>query len=218
MASESVTKAKFSPEVTELQFDEGVRPARRAHFLDTARLGLTVLSLLLGIVIIGTSADALIIFNRTYDDTFALWPPSLSVGPNLAIAASGVIIVLSSTVAIIASRIGFIRNRPLIYTILSILGAGVSLLVALIATIIFYARNASDTIDTLQSWSCRWADVDMDSEPHFGKLCHETKVALYMTVIMIPLQVIVIGLGIVATISRKKDAAMRQRKGSPDLS
>lgn len=93
------------------------------------------------------------------------------------------------------------------------------LIVVLVATAFYYSVNTSDSVDTLQSWSCRWVDIDMDDEPHFDKVCKETQAALYLTIIMIPLEVIVLALGGLGFLNEKKARnAMADRKSSPTLS
>jgi hypothetical protein len=63
----------------------------------------------------------------------------------------------------------------------------------------------------------------MPVEPHFGTLCKESETGLYMAIIMIPLQVIALGLAAAGIVAAKKVLAMDveelgQRKASPALS
>lgn len=78
---------------------------------------------------------------------------------------------------------------------------------ALIAMIFFYAINASITVDTLQSWSCRWQAVNMTQKPHFSTLCRQSKGGVVLSVILVPLELIVL---VVAAYQLKVErAAMR---------
>ena len=83
------------------------------------------------------------------------------------------------------------------------LGSGLALVAAITATALYYAVNNSRTVDTLQSWTCRWAHVSMDTAPHWGSLCAESKTALYLTVLMVPLEVFALG-GLVTGLGKKK--------------
>jgi hypothetical protein len=49
-------------------------------------------------------------------------------------------------------------------------------------------------------------------------LCKESKVALYLTVMIIPLQVLVLGTVAFGVFAEKKSQVGAQRKGSPALS
>ena len=71
--------------------------------------------------------------------------------------------------------------------------AVLSLIAALIAICFFYAVNASETADTLLSWSCQWRNVAMTSRPHFGTLCRQSRAAVNLSIVLVPLQVVVLG-------------------------
>jgi hypothetical protein len=63
----------------------------------------------------------------------------------------------------------------------------------------------------------------MDVKPHWGTLCKESKVALYLSVMMIPLQLLVLGTVVVGFLGRVKGWVVGRkvegdRKGSPALS
>ncbi len=62
----------------------------------------------------------------------------------------------------------------------------VGLIVAVIAMAFFYTINASDTVDTLLSWSCRWAPLNMAEHPKFGTLCKESWAGVYLSILLIP--------------------------------
>lgn len=53
---------------------------------------------------------------------------------------------------------------------------------------LFYAVNASSTVDSLQSWTCRWKDVPMRTQPHFGTLCKQSQAGVVLTVLLVPLE------------------------------
>jgi hypothetical protein len=58
----------------------------------------------------------------------------------------------------------------------------------------------------------------MTVQPHWDMLCKESKVALYLTVMIIPLQVLVLGTVVFGVFAEKKSQVGAQRKGSPALS
>ncbi len=69
----------------------------------------------------------------------------------------------------------------------------VGLVGALVAMSLFYAVNASTKVDSIQSWSCRWDGVSMDMHPHFGALCKESKAALTLATLLVPVEALIIG-------------------------
>lgn len=58
----------------------------------------------------------------------------------------------------------------------------------------------------------------MDVKPHWNSLCKESKAALYLTVMIIPLQVFVLGTAAWGALAQKKQTVAHERKGSPALS
>jgi hypothetical protein len=89
-----------------------------------------------------------------------------------------------------------LRDRTIVLTAATFVAPIVALAAAVIAMTYFYAVNASDEVDTVQSWSCRWRAVAMQTRPHFGTLCKQSKVGLALSVFLIPLEVIVLGVAL----------------------
>ena len=58
----------------------------------------------------------------------------------------------------------------------------------------------------------------MDTKPHWNTLCKESKVALYLTVMWIPLEVLVLGAAAFGSKKEKKSTFAVERKGSPAMS
>lgn len=78
--------------------------------------------------------------------------------------------------------------------------------------------NASESIDTLLSWSCQWRNVVMNSRPHFGTLCRQSRAAVDLSTVLVPLQVVVLGIaGWQAGVGRAVRGIIGN-KGSPLLS
>ncbi|KAJ0316793.1 hypothetical protein COL5a_011416 [Colletotrichum fioriniae] len=158
--------------------------ARLLKTVDTARVSLTAVALLMSITILGTSADALAVYDATHVPAgfmLPLWPDAFDL---LAVPSVG-------------------------------------LVASIIAMSFFYSINASITVDTLQSWSCRWSDVVMMTRPHFGTLCKQSKAGLYLSILLIPIEAIIMGMGgyqmmLERNISKTNRVVLEQRKaGSP---
>lgn len=60
--------------------------------------------------------------------------------------------------------------------------------------------------------------MPMTSAPHWGALCKESKAALYLTVMIIPLEVLVMATSVWVSSAEKKQLIARERKGSPAMS
>ncbi|KAI9050207.1 hypothetical protein LZ554_006348 [Drepanopeziza brunnea f. sp. 'monogermtubi'] len=211
----------------ELHFDtsEYESPTfERQHKADSARLvglGLTVLALLSSIVVVGTAGDTLGVYNKTTlgsEFHLSLWPTDFDLRPTVALVTCGIIIMLSSIAFLVATQIPAIKNIHIVSTSVSYLAPTISLIASLIATSFFYGVNASNTTSSLQSWSCQWSSIDMHVQPHWSSLCKQSKVALYLTVMMIPLQVFVLGTAAWGALAAKKESVQHERMESPATS
>ena len=99
----------------------------------------------------------------------------------------------------------------------------VSFVVAMVAMILFYSVNGSKSVDTIQSWTCRWRDVAMLTQPYFGTLCSQSEAGLALSVLLVPLEAVVIGVAAFQLFVQKKLDAMvierqMQKQSSPALS
>jgi hypothetical protein len=111
-----------------------------------------------------------------------------------------------------------LRNKTIGHTSITFAAPFISLAAALIAIIFFYAVNASDTVDTFLSWTCRWKSVSMSQQPHWGMLCRESWAGLYLSILLIPVEAIALGLaGYQLKVERHTNAYARARKGSPAM-
>lgn len=110
-----------------------------------------------------------------------------------------------------------LRNQTYVHTPLTFATPFVSFTAVMISMIFFYAVNSSITDDTLQSWSCQWGFASMSARPHFSTLCNESRTALYLSVILVPVELIVLTIaGYQSTLERKSISAPSPRKsGSP---
>jgi hypothetical protein len=206
----------FSPEYHESsQFDHNERQPGPSRVLEAGRMGLSILAFVAAIVILGTSAHNLKIYNDTHvpnDYLLPLWPFDFNLGPSIALVACGTLM----TVAAAASL--QLRYNTSVHTLLTLGSAFVGLVSAIVATSFFYGINASSTSATIQSWSCHWSDVKMTIEPDFNRICKQAEAGLYLTVMMIPLFALIGVVGIMAVVHDKKVGMINAMKGSPALS
>ncbi|TEA19269.1 hypothetical protein C8034_v000717 [Colletotrichum sidae] len=197
---------------------------RLLRTVDAARVGLTTLALVAAITILGVSADALAVYDATHvPATFLLplWPDDFDLRPTVALVVGSSIILVANGTSIVAARSQSLRERALIRSSVIVAAPAIGLVAAVVAISFFYSINASTTVDTLQSWSCRWSEVAMMSRPHFGTLCKQSKAGLYLSILMVPIQTIILGAGGYQTIlemnlSRTAGVVQERRKsGSP---
>ncbi|GKT53347.1 hypothetical protein ColTof4_05528 [Colletotrichum tofieldiae] len=198
--------------------------ARILKAVDTVRVSLTALALLASITVIGVSADALAVYDATHVPAhylLPLWPDAFDLRPTVALVVGSSIIIIANIVSLLFSRVQSLRGQTLIHNSLAVAAPAVGLVASIIAMSFFYSINASITVDTLQSWSCRWSEVVMVTRPHFGTLCKQSKAGLYLSVLLLPIEAIVLGAGVYQMIlqrnvSRTSRVVQERRKsGSP---
>ncbi|TVY21818.1 hypothetical protein LARI1_G000236 [Lachnellula arida] len=219
--------ATFKPGFTS-EFNEFEAPdaghqknAKTARLVESARLALTALALCSSIAILGTSGDTLSVFNTTHlsnDSILSLWPAKFDLRPTVALVVCSAIVVFASALSLAASKVSAVRNKPLIHSSISFLAPTVCLIAGLVGTSFFYGVNSSNSVSSLQSWSCQWSSINMSVKPYWSTLCKESKVALYLTVMLIPLEVIILGTVAFGAFVEKKQVVYHERKGSPAMS
>lgn len=100
---------KFSPEHHESsEFEDNERNAGPSRLLEAVRLGLTVIGFFIAIVIVGTSANNLQIYNQTHlseEFQLPLWPFDFNLGPTIALVACGAIMMGSSITSLLVSKV-----------------------------------------------------------------------------------------------------------------
>ncbi|KAI2623869.1 hypothetical protein GGS26DRAFT_212476 [Hypomontagnella submonticulosa] len=193
---------------------------KKLRLVDSARIGLTVFSLLCGLTVLGTSGDTLAVYNTTHlssDFHLPLWPDQFDLRPTVALVVGSSILVIANIVSLLFSKVKVLRNRTSVHTSLSFVAPFFGFTAVMIGMIFFYAVNASTTNDTLQSWSCQWGYASMDAKPHFGTLCKESQTALYLSVILVPIELIVLTVAGYQSILERKAVAFipSHKSGSP---
>lgn len=212
---------------------------------DSVRIGLTLVALLMGISILGVSADTLAVYDNTHvsrEYLLPLWPAEFNLRPTVALVVGSSIVILANTASLLSSKVQSVsRNPPIrrvfshdhtaftnsryhvqlrskvtVHTSVAFAAPFVGLAAAVISMIFFYAVNASTTEDTLLSWTCRWKAVPMLQRPHFGTLCKESYAGLYMAILLIPLEALVLAVaGWQMKLERYTTAYANARKNTP---
>ncbi|KAI1489179.1 hypothetical protein F5X96DRAFT_670910 [Biscogniauxia mediterranea] len=190
MSSENKGPASTS----DFEVDPRLEQLRRIHLIDNVRVSFTSLALLCGLAVLGTSGDTLAVYNATHVSNnfhLPLWPDQFDLRPTIALVVGGVVVVFANAVSLLFSKVQVLRGQALIHTPLTFLAPFVGFVAVMVSMIFFYAVNASISVDTVQSWSCRWGYTSMDRRPYFGTLCKESQTALYLSVVLVPIELII---------------------------
>ncbi|KAI1110768.1 hypothetical protein F5Y14DRAFT_465261 [Nemania sp. NC0429] len=161
------------------------------RYLNCVRVGLAGLALLSGITILGTSANALMVYNDTHvssDFHLALWPDEFDLRPAVALVVGSSIVIVANLVTLVLSKAKVLQNQPLVHRATAFLAPFAGFAAALVGIAFFYAVNASTTADTLLSWSCQWSYTSMTVAPYFSTLCRQSEAGLYLSVILVPVE------------------------------
>lgn len=234
--------SNFEVDSEDLRLDSKIR---MYGLVNNARLALTALALAAGITILGVSADSVAVYNATHvpdDFLLPLWPSNLDFRPTVALVAGSAVVIVANAMSLLASKTQVVslsshylllanstltvprkvRSHSGAHMALSFAAPAIAFIAAMIAMSFFYAVNTSTTADSFQSWTCRWKDVAMMTQPHFGTLCKQSKAGLGLSVFLVPLQAIILGMaGYQASIQRQVDQAAHgpeRKTGSPAMS
>ncbi|KAL7818520.1 hypothetical protein V8C26DRAFT_45267 [Trichoderma gracile] len=148
-----------------------------------ARVALTVLALAAGITVLGVAANGLVVYHETYlppDFFLQLWPEEFDLRPTQALIAGGVLVVVANLVSLLFSRVQALRNKSGLHAVASLAAPAISFVASLVAMSLFYAVNASTTVDSLQSWSLPGCD-DSNIVTHWNKWEREVEELMYST-------------------------------------
>ncbi|KAH7160055.1 hypothetical protein B0J13DRAFT_519479 [Dactylonectria estremocensis] len=217
-----VPTSNFEVDSEDLRLDSKIHMYGLAN---SVRLALTALALAAGITILGVSADAVAVYNATHvpdDYLLPLWPSNMDLRPTVALVAGGAIVVVANAISLLANKAQVVKSHSGMHTALVFVAPAIGFIAAMIAMCFFYAINTSTTADSFQSWTCRWKDVTMMTKPHFGTLCKQSKAGLGLSVLLVPLEAVILGVaGYQASLQRQlnQDARGPERKaGSPAMS
>ncbi|ERT01626.1 uncharacterized protein SPSK_07860 [Sporothrix schenckii 1099-18] len=201
---------------------------RNLRALDTARAAATLLALLMGLAVLGTTGHALQAYNSSSPRDAAwlsVWPNAgaFDVKPTVALVAGASLVVLANLIAL-TSHHRFVRAKLAnahAHTPLTFSAPFVGLVAAIVAVILFYVANRSATADTLLSWSCRWRHLaTAHPAPQFASLCRASHAGVDLAILLIPVEFLALALaGVQLKIERYTTAYAHARKTpSPVLS
>ncbi|RKK57844.1 hypothetical protein BFJ68_g1125 [Fusarium oxysporum] len=217
-----ISASNFEADVESVRTEPSFRIYR---LIDSARLGLTVLGLAAALTILGVSADALAVFHATYvpeDWLLQLWPANFDMRPTVALVVGSALVIGANLVSLIAGKLPTTRRNAAVKAAITFVPPAIALVAAIIAMSFFYGVNASTTNDSLQSWTCRWKDVTMNVQPHFGTLCKQSRAGVALSVMLVPVEAIILGLAAYQfTLEKRFDLGARgpsRKAGSPALS
>ncbi|RKU42227.1 hypothetical protein DL546_001583 [Coniochaeta pulveracea] len=184
---------------------------------ETVRISLLGLAVAMGVTIMGLCANVYSVYERTHvgpDHYLALWPEQLNTAPTSVLLAGSTTVVVTNLVALITSKVQLLRNKRLFHSLTSVIAPFVGSILAVVTVGEFWAVNASNTDDTLLSWTCRWKSVSMGQQPYFGTLCHENWAAVVMAIIVMVLELVILGLGAYQWITERQ-IVHSSRRSSP---
>lgn len=196
------------------------------HMAQTVITGLVVA---FSIAILGTAAHTLDIYNKQQSSNpwwLPLWPQHFDVHGAKALIASAAVSLVFSGTFLAMSLIPKVNlpNRPTLRALVAIGSAAPSALLTL-ATVIYahILNNQAPQLDTIQTWTCKYKNskpLEQDTivpnnmgNSNFKALCHESKFALYGTLVVMLLLVGSMGLSVLGW-GADKWTARQQRKGS----
>lgn len=87
---------------------------KKVRLVDAARVGLTLLALLCGFTVLGTSADTLAAYNSTHlsgDFHLPLWPDQFDLRPTIALVVGSCIVVLANVVSLLFSKVQVVSSN-----------------------------------------------------------------------------------------------------------
>ncbi|KAF4983883.1 hypothetical protein FZEAL_824 [Fusarium zealandicum] len=189
-----VSASNFEVDVEDIRIEPKYRTLR---LVNSAKSGLTVLALAAAITILGVSADAMAVYNATHvpaDFLLSLWPSNFDLRPTVALVVGSVLVIVANVSSLVAAKVPAARKNSAVKLALGFAPPIMALVAAVIAMSFFYAVNASNTADSFQSWTCRWKDVAMTTQPHFGTLCKQSRAGVALSVLLVPLEAIILGL------------------------
>ncbi|KAK4194732.1 hypothetical protein QBC40DRAFT_353066 [Triangularia verruculosa] len=170
--------------------------------IDTLRVGTTALALLMGVTVLGTSGNTLRVYEETHITTttphffLPLWPEQFNIRPTVSLVVGSVFVAIASIASLCCSKISALRKNSTLHTSASLAAPVIGLIASLISVVFFYAVNASDTVDTFTSWTCRWQEIPMGQQPDWGTLCRQSYAGLYLAILLIPVEAAGLGLAV----------------------
>ncbi len=107
---EKSSASDFEVDSRDLHLQSKVRTLR---LVDSARLGLTVLALLMGITILGVSGNALNEYNDTHLSggfLLSLWPDQFDLRPTVALVAGASIVTVTNIASLLFGKVKYVST------------------------------------------------------------------------------------------------------------
>ncbi|KAI9646145.1 hypothetical protein NHQ30_005585 [Ciborinia camelliae] len=184
----------------------------RSNLTEHANTALTAVSAVFGLAIMAVSADALNVYHSTNLGTefhLPVWPRSFDIKPTIAGIVCGVIVFVMNFVALVGQLVPALKRKPLFLPAL-LIPLSIALIATTVGTVIpIHALNSS-TSWSVQSWSCKWSNINTSTAPHWGSLCSESRAAAILSACVILLDSVVVG-SILATMAMKGQRIEREK-------
>lgn len=87
---------------------------RTIRVVDSARVGTTALALLMGLTVLGISANTLRVYQETHvssDFLLPLWPDEFNVRPTVSLVIGSTIVLVSNIIALCFSQVGAVSQE-----------------------------------------------------------------------------------------------------------
>lgn len=88
---------------------------RTVSMVDSARAGVTVLALLMGLTILGVAGNTLRVYESTHvahEFMLPLWPDNFNVRPTVSLVIGSVIVLVANLIAVCFSHVGAVSLHP----------------------------------------------------------------------------------------------------------
>ncbi|KAK1835094.1 hypothetical protein QBC39DRAFT_327568 [Podospora conica] len=173
--------------------------------VDNVRMATTALATLMGMTVLGVSGNTLAVYDHTKLPAGSsasallgggLWPTEFNIRPTVSLVAGAVFVVLAGIAGLVGGKVKAVRANKMAHTSTSLAAPLVGLVAALVAVVFFYAVNASEEVDTFLSWTCRWKEVPMATQPRWETLCAQSWTGVYMAVLLIPVEAAALGMAV----------------------
>ncbi|KAL1592338.1 hypothetical protein SLS60_011416 [Paraconiothyrium brasiliense] len=186
--------------------------------LHLAQTVITGLAVAFSVAILGTAAHTLDVFNKQQTSNpwwLPLWPQHFDVHGTNALIASATVTLALSGVFLVMSLIPQVNlaNKHTLRALLALGSAGPSSLLTVVTVIYVHILNAKSELDTIQTWTCKYknsAPMQQDmalasnmGNGNFTSLCHQSKFALYGTLVVFVLLCASMGLSVVGWMADK---------------
>jgi len=107
-----ISGSEFEVDSQDFHLQSQIKTLRR---VDSIRVGVTLLALLMGLSILGVSADAVNTYNAThvsYDFLLPLWPDEFDLRPTVALVVGATLVMVANALSLVASKVQSVSHPP----------------------------------------------------------------------------------------------------------